>query len=74
MNLYHDRHFTCAGVGIFLRLRYAYPRQARLKNRKTYERSFDAVLDSMESTSRWRNFHVTGVMPWGGPGKSKRAR
>jgi hypothetical protein len=43
-------------------LRHAYPRHCRLKDRKSYEKMFAAVLTALESESRWRNFHATGAI------------
>jgi AraC-like DNA-binding protein len=43
-------------------LRHAYPRHSRLKDRKSYEKMFAAVLTALESESRWRNFHATGAI------------
>lgn len=43
-------------------LRHAYERNYLLKDRKTYEQRFTAVLETLESESRWRNLHVTGAL------------
>lgn len=43
-------------------LRHAYQRQYRLKDRKSYEQRFSAVLDALAIESRWRNLHVTAAI------------
>lgn len=43
-------------------LRHGYRRHYHLKDRKAYEHRFTAVLDALETDSRWRNFHVTGAI------------
>jgi AraC-like DNA-binding protein len=43
-------------------LRHAYQRNYKLKDRKAYEQRFTAVLEALESESRWRNMHVTAAI------------
>ena len=43
-------------------LRHAYQRNYKLKDRTAYEQRFTAVLEALESESRWRNMHVTAAI------------
>jgi AraC-like DNA-binding protein len=43
-------------------LRHAYQRRYRLQDRSAYEQRFTAVLEALETESRWRNLHVTAAI------------
>ncbi|MGB1874608.1 MAG: helix-turn-helix domain-containing protein [Akkermansiaceae bacterium] len=43
-------------------LQHAYQRHYRLKDRKAYEQSFENVIQTLASDSRWRNLHVTAAI------------
>lgn len=43
-------------------LRHNYLRQYRMKDKKAYEQRFIAVLEALNSESRWRNLHITGAI------------
>lgn len=43
-------------------LRHAYQRHYKLVDITSYEQRFNDVLAALESSSRWRNMHVTGAL------------
>jgi AraC-like DNA-binding protein len=43
-------------------LQHAYQRHYQLPDRKTYEQRFTAVLEALETETRWRNLHVTATI------------